>query len=315
MLIQPQFKQALVLITNRCNISCKHCYVASSPYGEYGIPRERLLRLVDELCELQGPIELAISGGEPLARARDALDMMEHAAGRMELLLLTNGILITPEIASQLNRLNARVRVSVDGHNADVHDWMRGAGSYTRMRRGVARLLESGFPPGRLEMYATLPDNHLDEISTILELAESWGIERLKFEPVARTGRALDTWGHAPSSAEDPDTQKFRRLFDRAGEDLTRGNWKFRDIEDTSFDVLNIYSNGEVFPFTWQDENDRTVGLLGNMLRQSLHEVLAATTVSNAIIGKFAMMAAGPPRSLRAIRATRASLSTHAVGE
>ena len=307
-LLEPNFNMALVQMTNRCNINCLHCYVSSHPYGAFGLSRERLLDLVDELDE-QGIHRLALSGGEPLARADECLATLKHAKGRFSLLLLTNAMLITDRIAERIADLQPVVRVSVDGSSAERHDQMRGAGSFVRTMRGIERLLSAGFPHDNLEFFSTLTADAMGEISGILGLAERLGVTRLKFEPVSRTGRAIETWGATAGREDDPDTRLFRQTFETAEIAGPRHSWQVAEIADTAFRVLTIYENGEVYPYTWTDERDRAIGYLGNIVDAPLAEVLDAERVSASLLAKIAMISRGPRRSLRALRLLREPLA------
>ncbi len=70
---KPHFRFALVLLTTRCNLACKHCYVESGPKDHEGLSRERALQLVDDLSRQFGKMHFTLSGGEALVRAEDCL--------------------------------------------------------------------------------------------------------------------------------------------------------------------------------------------------------------------------------------------------
>lgn len=302
--IDPKFDMALVQMTNRCNITCRHCYVSSHPHGQLGFSREALFQLVEAL-ELVGIGRLALSGGEPLSRADDALATLWHAKSRLDLLLLTNGMLISDRVAKALTEIAPVVRISLDGATAAVHDRMRGPLSFARTMRGINRLLDAGFDPKNLEFFATLPDDAVHQVPEILCVAEDLGVQRVKFEPVCRTGRAAESWGPHEFNGDDPATRGFRAAFDNFTRTAGNSRWKIGEIVDTAFRVLTIYENGEVYPYTWTDERDREVGFLGTLQHSGLCEILDPTRVSLAIMSKFVMMAQGPQRSLRALRVTR----------
>lgn len=303
-LIDPKFNMALVQMTNRCNITCRHCYVSSHPHGAFGLPRERLFTLVDELEQL-GIDRLALSGGEPLSRVEDCLDTLDHARGRLTLLLLTNAMLITDRVAKRLVDLDPVIRVSLDGASAETHDRMRGPGSFIRTLRGIERLLAAGFNPERLEFFSTLITDTVDEMHRILALAEGFGITHMKVEPVSRTGRAVDTWGAMTGTQDDPDTRLYRQNFNVTEIEGPEHTWRVADIADTAFRVLTIYENGETYPYTWTDERDREVGYLGNINDEPLRDALQPERVSKALLAKVYMMSQVPKRSLRALRLIR----------
>ncbi|RQZ50941.1 radical SAM protein [Burkholderia sp. Bp9099] len=306
MTLEPHFDMVLLLMTNRCNLTCKHCYVSSSPLGDFGLERADLLRIVDEIVDSLAGTRLTLSGGEPLARRDDALATLSYASGRLPLLLLTNGTLITSDLARRLGAIeDLTIRVSLDGPNAITHDLMRGAGSFHRLMRGIKTLLDAGFSPQRLEAFATVPNSNAEQIDDILTLALACGITRVKLEPVAKTGRAAETWPRNINFTPDADTSIYRRkVASMAGSSPPkRLGWSFHDIQDTRFNVLNIYSDGSVYPFTYQDNDDQHFSHLGNIHSEPLSTIINRDRVSAAVIAKTIRLLRGPDRSLRAIRA------------
>ena len=84
-------------ITNRCNLSCRHCCPGSGPDENAPVvPTTQVLRLIDDVVAL-GTEKLVITGGEPLTHP-DWFNILTHACTRPgidEVRLQTNAILIT----------------------------------------------------------------------------------------------------------------------------------------------------------------------------------------------------------------------------
>jgi SynChlorMet cassette radical SAM/SPASM protein ScmE len=77
-------------------------------------------------------MHVTLQGGEPLLRA-DFLDLVDGIiANRMRFSVLTNGTLLTPQIADRLQQTGRcdMVQVSLDGSTAEVHESLRGGGTY-----------------------------------------------------------------------------------------------------------------------------------------------------------------------------------------
>ncbi len=134
-------------LTYRCNNDCRHCWLnipADSPLGREELTTAEIFRIVDD-ARSAGCRRWTISGGESMLRP-DFTAIIEHVASRaVAYTLITNGTLITPEIAGLLKRRPGRVLVSVYGYTADVHDHVTGRpGSFEAMKRGLALLKEAG---------------------------------------------------------------------------------------------------------------------------------------------------------------------------
>lgn len=296
-------------MTNICNLSCKHCYVDSSPSGEFGFTSTQLESILGEIQTFIGPARIALSGGEPLARPKDAIAFLRRANQIHPLLLLTNGTLISKVIAEDLSELDLTIRISLDGSTASSHDYIRGNGSFIKTMRGIEKLRNAGFPNERIELFSMIPPEHVKELKNIISLAEDLGIVKLKIEPVAKTGRANEYWAPYDINS-DRETEAYRNFFSSDLASDVFPSWDITEIRDTRFDVLNIYSNGEVFPYTYQDAEDRKIGLVGNLNEETLESILTKKRMSDAIIAKFVRMARGPKRSLKAVRFIHKSIKT-----
>jgi radical SAM protein with 4Fe4S-binding SPASM domain len=131
-------------LTQRCQLSCKHCYTNSSPLlpKDTELPVERWLQLVDEFAA-NGGEKILFTGGEALVYP-GCIDIMRraHQAG-LEVTLFSNGMLV-PRYLNDLVEVADIVQISVDGPTAEVHDAIRGPHSFRRAIRAIRLLLEAG---------------------------------------------------------------------------------------------------------------------------------------------------------------------------
>jgi len=133
-------------ITNRCNLRCRYCYHYESA-GDAGgdLPADEWLRFFEELnrCAVT---ELTMAGGEPFIR-EDLKEIIDGIVrNRMRFSILSNGTLITDDMASFLastKRCN-HVQVSIDGSMPESHDAMRGKGSFAKALEGLLTLRRRG---------------------------------------------------------------------------------------------------------------------------------------------------------------------------
>ena len=114
-------------LTDRCNLSCTHCYNKSGPgrSTEGELTTAEALDVIDDLADMGSPLIL-FTGGEPLMRA-DIWDLARHAKSRgLKMALSTNGTLITPEIARRIRDSGIEYAgISLDGAKAETHDRFR----------------------------------------------------------------------------------------------------------------------------------------------------------------------------------------------
>ena len=98
-------------LTDRCNLSCTHCYSKSGPgrSTEGELTTTEALGVIDDLADMGVPLIL-FTGGEPLLR-EDIWDLARHAGNRgLKMALSTNGTLITPEIARRIKDSGIEIR-------------------------------------------------------------------------------------------------------------------------------------------------------------------------------------------------------------
>ncbi len=131
-------------LTQRCQLSCKHCYTSSGPLlpADDELPPERWIQLVDEFAA-NGGEKILFTGGEALVY-HGCIDIMRraHDAG-LEVTLFSNGMLI-PRYLDDLTEVADVVQISVDGPNAETHDAIRGRHSFRRAIRAIRLLLDAG---------------------------------------------------------------------------------------------------------------------------------------------------------------------------
>lgn len=142
----------LVELTYRCNSDCVHCY-CNLPAGD-AEARSRELSTVqvkailDEIAGA-GCLYLTVTGGEPLLRP-DFADIYVHAKERGFLVsLMTNGTLITEEIADLLaDYYPLAVAITLYGMTRETYERVsRVRGSFDRCLAGINRLIERGIKP------------------------------------------------------------------------------------------------------------------------------------------------------------------------
>lgn len=127
----PSWRYLELMLTERCNLRCRHCYLGEA--GEQELPLPDVLNLLKEFQEMQG-LRVLLSGGEPLLYSRwqelnERLPELE-----LRLVLLSNGLLLTDAVIRELNV--QEVQLSLDGLEAG-HELIRGQGTWART---VARL-------------------------------------------------------------------------------------------------------------------------------------------------------------------------------
>ncbi len=160
-----------IYATLACNLRCKHCLVSAGKSLEGELSTEEIKGLVDEACEL-GVNRFYITGGEPFVRKDifDIIDYITNMKGR-ELIILTNAMLLDDENIATLQSLRTPrlvIQVSLEGPNAEIHDRLRGKGSFERALNGIRNLLNAGIVPIVSTAINKYNEDHIKETSNFL---------------------------------------------------------------------------------------------------------------------------------------------------
>jgi radical SAM protein with 4Fe4S-binding SPASM domain len=155
-------------ITFACNMRCIHCGTSAGKRRPDELTTTEALNLIDELTGL-GCTSITLSGGEPLMR-----DDWRELAARIRrngarLYMVTNGFMITPEIARDLADLKFdHIGVSFDG-TPRTHNYIRQRDdSYDRVLAAMDMMGRSGARFCAVSQVSNINLNELDEMHSTL---------------------------------------------------------------------------------------------------------------------------------------------------
>ena len=130
----------------QCNLKCLHCYQENHKY--INLPYDDLISIYKQYKKLLNKLEMKghinITGGEPLCNPHlfKLLDLIQKDADLISFSILTNGTLITPEIAKKIKSYHPYyVQVSLEG-GKKINDYIRGKGTYKKIAEGIKNLRE-----------------------------------------------------------------------------------------------------------------------------------------------------------------------------
>ena len=175
-------------ITSKCNLKCVYCsHFESAGDVNEDLPLEMWLRFFEELTAAS-VMNVTLSGGEPLVR-KDFKDLVNGVVkNRMRFSMLTNGTLITDDMASFLAATErcSSVQVSVDGPNGSVHDLNCGKGSFDAALQGLKCLKKHNI---NCTVRLTITRNNVDYIEdAAVLLLEEVGLNSFSTNSVCPLG-------------------------------------------------------------------------------------------------------------------------------
>ncbi len=133
-------------ITAQCNLRCRYCsHFTSAGDVDEDLTTSGWLMFFEELNRC-GVMDVCLQGGEPLCRPDLQLLIQGIVDNRMRFSILTNGTLITDDVAAFLastGRCNS-IQVSIDGSEPYTHDVCRGQGNFRKAVAGLKILQKHG---------------------------------------------------------------------------------------------------------------------------------------------------------------------------
>jgi len=134
-------------ITSRCNLSCKHCMRDRSLKND--LEPELIQRVLKEM-KPYGIRKVAFTGGEPLIHPHFKNILEAVVRQGFVFSFVTNGLKL-PQFADFLARpllkeKLERICVSIDGADAETHDYIRGKGNWKKAMAGVLALKSRSIP-------------------------------------------------------------------------------------------------------------------------------------------------------------------------
>lgn len=187
----------LQLTGTLCNIACRHCFITCGPKNDSHpmMDTAEVLALIDEGAR-RGVKEYYFTGGEPFMHP-DIFQIIEHTLRVGPLSILTNGILITDEVARRLGDIfkaspyNFDLRVSLDGVTVEENDPIRGKGTFVKILDGATNLVRHGINPVFTVTTIHADYNEPEGRTRFMEILRQRGFQppRIKLIPPFKIGR------------------------------------------------------------------------------------------------------------------------------
>lgn len=113
-------------ITRKCPMRCEHCFEWDNLNQKESFTREDLFGVVD-LYRKEGVLQLHFSGGEPMVRFKDLVELVAYASPDIACWVLTSGFNFTEQNAGLLKKAGCKgVVVSIDHYIPELHNIFRG---------------------------------------------------------------------------------------------------------------------------------------------------------------------------------------------
>lgn len=192
-----------LILSEKCNLACKYCFLGNSARD---IVRHQMPKMTRHTAEkaLQYFIyqlnlkpewstqhkEIIFYGGEPLLNFEVMKYVIERCRElqseglldrRLNYSVITNGVLLTPEVTDFLKEHDVTVSISIDGVDRQSNSSRidkRGEPIFDRLIQKLSMVREKNFKVG---LSITLTEETIASVDKIIALADEYGINDISF--------------------------------------------------------------------------------------------------------------------------------------
>ena len=262
----PILRQAWLELTLRCTHKCIHCYEGDTHCDKNGnISYEKWCSIIDELSELNCQ-RLQFTGGEPCLYER-LPELIDHAVGKhfSQLELFTNLSFLSDELTDRIIRYGVKVKTSVYGSTAEVHDRITSVkGSFERTMGNIRRLLKLGVIVMVNVVIMKETEADMDNIPAMLK---NNGVTKIHYDEIREVRDGLlgvHSVEHSRISSK-PNLHTDRSSFEMA-----------HSFNRCFSQVIAVSNDGRVFPCVMYRDHS-----YGNVTKDSLSNILNSQSYAN----------------------------------
>lgn len=253
---------------NLCNFKCDFCFSADAKneHIKDGLSFEVIKDMANQAHEL-GIWEIVLTGGELLLNKKKLLQLLEAlGTERFQIVLITNGFLLTPEYADELATVGLDcVAVSISGMDTEEHDKSRHVpGAHAKALEALKNAKNAGMAAWPNVIYGH-HNAHSQDLIDLLEHAKE-----NKYSTYLMMAMPFGSFKESVMDAEDLKRLHWIRqnydcyfdtwdMYDRKKENIT-GCW--------TVNRTYISPIGDVFPCPYIPIK------IGNILEQPLKDIL-----------------------------------------
>lgn len=165
-----------------CNLKCQHCWYETGDL-DYAATRVKPITLENWLRQSTAafPVQsFTITGGEPMLRKDFGALLDVVSSFHLDIGVLTNGTLVTPEWADRFRSDNIEVFISLDSLTPEYHNSIRER--HADVLRGLQYLIDGNVR--RRHITTVVSKGNIDQIVPLQRFASENGF-RIHFHPAA----------------------------------------------------------------------------------------------------------------------------------
>ncbi|WP_036612662.1 radical SAM/SPASM domain-containing protein [Oribacterium sp. P6A1] len=237
-------------ITDRCNYNCLHCFhAADNTTLKDEFSREEAFHLLKE-AQACGITHVELTGGEPTMYPyfRDVVQEV-HDLGMKLGCVVTNGSLMTEELAAFIKRLHPDCLIAISFDGIGIHDWMRQhKGSEESAKNAIRICVAAG-----LKVVSNMNVNrkNRDVLFDSVKMLSEMGVDHLRIIKTTEVPRwALNSEDFSMTPEEYYDYSiEFAKQYRESGLTIPVRLWQVLALNgrDKIYHIVPVKASGSTF--------------------------------------------------------------------
>ncbi len=268
-------------LSENCNLKCLHCYQEN--HKPMQLKYEQLLKIYNQYKNLLKKLNMKghinITGGEPLCNPHlfKILDLINKDKDFITFSILSNGTLITKEIAKKIAGYNPYyVQVSLEGGKR-INDYIRGKGTYKKIAKGITNLRNENI---FTSISFTATRLNYKEFPKVVRYARRYGVNNVWSDRYIPLGSSSDK----DLALDYAQTREYLKIMNRERLKLKKNKknhttismyraLQFQKTNDFAYGctagdtLLTVMENGDLVPCR------RMPIVVGNLLKDKMYDL------------------------------------------
>lgn len=262
-IFQNELELVWLEITPKCNLRCIHCYegeiheAVSDP-----LSLEQWKDVIDQIAALKVK-RVVVIGGEPCCNDNLCSILNYICQYKIDTTVFSNGTLMDEEILQTIIQTNTRVKVSVYGHKAYVHDSITGVkGSFEKLFNQVGYLISHNI---EVTAAVVVMKENQEYVNDIVKFVKEQGMNYSRYDVIRNIYGGKQNC-HTPDKKEVLEYAYYLKPnFSTTREKFIKAMF----LNSCWYGKMVIMDNGDVLPCEFEREYK-----YGNVKNTNISEIL-----------------------------------------
>ena len=249
-----QETNCMVYLTNECNMRCAHCFLSAGIAKKNELSTREIKDFLKNIHS-KGINSVTFSGGE-IALREDLIEIIRYSFDLgLSVHLLTNGVLWTDKMITEVAPLIETVQISIDGYSEEENRRLRGRGNFQKALNVVDRFMEHNV---KTQIAITpVPDEELkSKIPLYAEFAQSLKAKynnspnlKIVFTSGFMDGRSISLTPRQREEYKEIMNNVTKTYLNEDAKDypFIIDHQERRVMTNCSYGSLNVASDGDIF--------------------------------------------------------------------